>query len=201
MAYLRMIEDDEILTYLTELDVIADCEKAWKSELVEVNKNIREWASSPEMVEFGKTSRLRFLKDEIKRYKNDKKEKIDMMCSLVGTNGACLISLVEGQVEKLEWKIQRLLMEKRSLEGKTKEGDITPAMIEQAKEFPVSSLIEVDGRCKAKCINHDDSHPSMDCRNNFVYCYSCGYSDDAIGVYRKLHGVGFVEAVRALSTV
>lgn len=196
MAYTRMTD----LEYFDELEVIAECEKARPAELIEVNKSIREWTRSPEMVEFGKTARVRFLKDEIKRIKNEKKDRIDMMCLLVGTNGACLIPMIENQVGKLVGKLQKDIVEKRHLEGKTREGGITPDMIERAKDYPIASLIEVDRAGKAKCINHNDKHPSMDCRKNFVYCYSCGYSADAIGVYQKIHGVGFIDAVKALTS-
>lgn len=167
----------------------------------EYRNNLAEWLKEPGMADFARDARIRFLKSSLCELRKKRKSDVELIRKMLPTDSACLVPLVEKIIERTDREIRRYTMEKRILEGKMKEGDITSAMIEQAKEFPVSSLIEVDGRCKAKCINHDDSHPSMDCRNNFVYCYSCGYSDDAIGVYRKLHGVGFVEAVRALSGV
>lgn len=156
--------------------------------------------NEPGMKEFAKSSRTRYLKSSIHDLRVEIKSDTDLIRDMLPTTGSCLIPMVEKRIEKLKWNIQKSMMEKRSLEGKTKEGDITPSMIEQAKEYQISSLIEVDRAGKAKCINHEDKHPSMDCRKNFVHCYSCGYSDDSIGVYRKLHNVGFIEAVKALTS-
>jgi hypothetical protein len=76
---------------------------------------------------------------------------------------------------------------------------VTDAEIERARQHPIENLIE-SKRGMARCISglHDDRNPSMDVRNNFAYCYACGFYADAIGIYQKLHGVGFREAVEAL---
>lgn len=78
---------------------------------------------------------------------------------------------------------------------------ITDLMIEQARAYPIDRLIETK-RNKARCINpdHDDQNPSMDVRKNFAYCYSCGFSADAIKIYMTIHGCDFVEAVKALNS-
>lgn len=169
------------------------------TRLIEYRNGLEAWLEEAGMKEFQKKSRTRFLNSVISELRDKIKSDTNMIRELLPTNGDCLVPIVEKLIQKSNWKLERVLMEKRVLDGKVKEGHITPNMIELAKEFPISSLIELD-RNKAKCINHNDKHPSMDCRNNFVYCYSCGYSADAIGVYRKIHGVGFVEAVKALTS-
>lgn len=77
---------------------------------------------------------------------------------------------------------------------------ITQNDIERARQFPLESLILNIRNNKANCISgtHEDKHPSMDVRNNYVYCYSCGFRGDAITVYRKIHNVDFVTAVKSL---
>ena len=76
---------------------------------------------------------------------------------------------------------------------------VTDAEIERARQYPIENLIE-SKRGMARCISgsHDDRNPSMDVRNNFAYCYACGFRADAIEVYQKIHGVKFPEAVKSL---
>jgi len=74
---------------------------------------------------------------------------------------------------------------------------ITPDMIERAKYYPIEDLIEAR-LGMALCIFHEDHSPSMYVKNNFAHCFSCGKTADTIDVYKKLHGVDFITAVRAL---
>lgn len=80
---------------------------------------------------------------------------------------------------------------------RVKKGEITDEMIEQAREYPIEQLLEVK-RNMALCINHSERKPSMNCKNNFAYCHSCGWSGDTISVFMKIHGCNFMDAVRAL---
>lgn len=85
------------------------------------------------------------------------------------------------------------------LEGrKPRENAITDAMIERAREYPLDQLVGVGRNGMAHCVAHDDKNPSMSCRNGFARCFACGFKGDPIDVFRKIHGVGFVEAVKAL---
>lgn len=76
---------------------------------------------------------------------------------------------------------------------------ITREEIERARTYPIESMIEVR-RGIAQCISgsHKDKHPSMDVRNNFCYCYACGWNADPIDVAMKLWGLNFQDAVRRL---
>ena len=79
---------------------------------------------------------------------------------------------------------------------------ITQNDIEQAKQYPIENLLHDIRNNKTNCISgsHTDEHPSMDIRNNFAYCYSCGFHGDAIGVYMKINSVDFITAVKALNS-
>ena len=85
---------------------------------------------------------------------------------------------------------------------KTRQGTVRRSNIEKARQHPLENLLQNIRNNKTNCISesHADEHPSMDVRNNFAYCYSCGWHGDAITVYMKLTGVDFVTAVRALNS-
>ena len=75
---------------------------------------------------------------------------------------------------------------------------ITPDMIERAKEYPIEDIIEVSKSGFALCLEHDDHRPSMDCRNNFCYCYACGWTGSVLDLYMKIHDTNFATAVEFL---
>lgn len=74
---------------------------------------------------------------------------------------------------------------------------ITPDMIERAKQYPIEQLLEVKYG-KALCINHQESHPSMNCKNNYAFCHACGWKGSVIDVYMKLNNCSFQETIRRL---
>ncbi len=74
---------------------------------------------------------------------------------------------------------------------------ITKSNIERAKSYPLESLVTVENG-KAICVSHDDKRPSMDVRNGFAYCYSCGWHGDVIAVFMKIHNVDLIDAVNRL---
>ena len=78
------------------------------------------------------------------------------------------------------------------------EDGFTREEIERAKGYPVDQIIEVDKHGKALCLDHNDTRPSMYCRGDFVYCFSCGYKADHIGVMMRVNDIGFQEAVRRM---
>lgn len=87
--------------------------------------------------------------------------------------------------------------------GKGKGNRITQTDIERARAYPIENLLQNVRGGKTHCISgtHEDKHPSMDIRNNFAHCYSCGWHGDVVSVYAKLHGTDFVASVRDLVTV
>lgn len=78
-------------------------------------------------------------------------------------------------------------------------GKITDEMVRRAREYPIEQLVEVNKKGFALCVNHIDTKPSMFCRKNYAYCFSCGYKGDVLDVAMKVRGASFVEVVRDLS--
>lgn len=85
------------------------------------------------------------------------------------------------------------------IEKKRDDTKVTDSEIERARTYPIENLLDVK-RGVAQCISgsHKDNHPSMDVRNGFAYCYTCGWTGDVLSVYQKLNGGSFVDAVKAL---
>jgi hypothetical protein len=79
-------------------------------------------------------------------------------------------------------------------------GGITPEMIDQARQYPITSIIEFPkGRYRC-CPFHEDRNPSMALYENHVHCFVCNRSWDSIGAMMELDGVTFREAVLALQS-
>jgi len=74
---------------------------------------------------------------------------------------------------------------------------ISREMIERAKQYPYTELLDVR-RDMAICPFHADKDPSFTVKNNFGYCFSCGWKGDTISFYMDKMGVTFPEAVKAL---
>ena len=74
---------------------------------------------------------------------------------------------------------------------------ITQEMIERAKQYPYKDLLDVK-REMAICPFHADKNPSFSVKNNFGYCFSCGWKGDTIAFYMDKMGASFPEAVKAL---
>ena len=75
---------------------------------------------------------------------------------------------------------------------------IDERMIVRAKEHDLSNLLDINKAGMALCLWHDDTKPSMSCKNNHAYCFTCGSHGDAIDVYMKIHNCSFSEAVKSL---
>lgn len=76
---------------------------------------------------------------------------------------------------------------------------ITDEMIEQAREYPVSDLVEFN-HGKTKCWLHDDNNPSMyhGTRTNKAVCPVCDRKLGPIDVLMTRDGYTFIEAVKQL---
>ena len=152
---------------------------------------------SEEMKEFAKQARIRFYDGEIKRLteeliENSRLYKENRM------DESWLLPILANQAEQLEQRITRYRKGKQALMSKKQE-EITPDMVDRAREHDIRSLVEVGPNGRAKCVFHQGEGWNMDIRKNFAHCYVCSASGDVIDVYRNLHGVGFREAVKALS--
>ena len=94
--------------------------------------------------------------------------------------------------------IHRWLMEIHRLKHKSgRAHQITPDMIERAREYPFEELYPFK-KHMALCPFHDDKNPSMSLKNNRARCWSCGWSGDTIAFLMAKESIGFAEAVRRL---
>ena len=55
-----------------------------------------------------------------------------------------------------------------------------------------------DNLCFTLCPSHQDSHPSCQINKEYVYCYSCGFHEDAIGFVRTVMKISWIDAVKWL---
>jgi len=79
-------------------------------------------------------------------------------------------------------------------------GGISPEMIEQARQYPITSIIEFSkGRYRC-CPFHEDRNPSMALYENHVHCFVCNRTWDSISATMALDDVTFREAVLALQS-
>lgn len=78
-------------------------------------------------------------------------------------------------------------------------GQITDAMIESAREYPVEELLEFK-RGAALCLWHDDTNPSLswDKKRNRVHCFACDKDANAIDIIMTQDGCSFPAAVKKL---
>lgn len=111
------------------------------------------------------------------------------------------LSLMEfWDLPELEKKLGKISFEMDLIKygDKILEGKITEEMIERAREHPLEDLIETNQKGFALCPFHKDKHPSLYCKNNFYYCFSCGATGDVIDFVMKTQNLSFVAAVRKL---
>src|SRR3990167_10063826 len=162
---------------LIEGEALAE-EYYYETERQKVKEAMKEWKS--EMKDFATECRERRT-EELNSILNESKKKLAEILTHRGDTERKM-ALLEN-IKRMESILKN---------------DITPEKIDRAKEYPLDQLVDMKNGM-AKCINHDDRFPSMNCRKNFAYCHSCGFHADAIGVYMKLNGCGFIEAVNSLT--
>lgn len=84
-------------------------------------------------------------------------------------------------------------------------GSITYDMIQQARDFPISDLVDTQQRRRGKtiaclCPFHEDRNPSFHIYvdQNRGWCFGCNQGGDAISVAMRIHECSFKEAVLML---
>src|SRR3989304_3965942 len=70
--------------------------------------------------------------------------------------------------------------------------------IEKARAYPISKLLPVNKQNFALCPFHNDNHPSLYCKNNWMHCFSCGWHGDTIQFIMEREKISFKEAVLKL---
>jgi DNA primase len=185
--------------------IVPDSDKAGHSLAVNVSKGILPYAYFVKIVELF-YSGDGYIKKE---FENDITDWIDKGHSLNEFIWLCQISeKVTGDYLKREEnkftpikfkKYEKLKWDYKEIPLAT-EHCVTKEMVMRALDYPISKFVVVDSRGKAHCINpqHEDVNWSMDTRNNFCYCYGCGYHGDSISVARFKSKCDFKTAVRKL---
>lgn len=84
--------------------------------------------------------------------------------------------------------------------AKNKFTNVTPEDIEQARQYPITRLVEFNRYGKAIAWCHDDKRPSMyhGTKKNMAICPVCNLKFSPIDVLMKRDGYKFYDAVRQL---
>lgn len=110
--------------------------------------------------------------------------------------------IYNAELREVKKTLNRATFEINMLTGKLSEfavsHKITEVMIQKAREYPIESLIKVNGTGFALCPYHDDKNPSFYVKNNFAYCFACQVSKDPIALAMDLFDLNFLEAVKKL---
>lgn len=104
--------------------------------------------------------------------------------------------------EPYYWRWIDIIIKLRDMEKRIKQpmkNVITDEMIQQAREYPITELIEFT-RGKALAFCHEDKTPSLSYHKaaNRAHCFPCNKSFDAIGVLMERDKMSFTSAVRYL---
>lgn len=81
---------------------------------------------------------------------------------------------------------------------RVREGRITDEMIERAKQYPFENLIDTK-RDFALCPFHSEKKPSFYVKNNWGYCFGCGWHGDTIKFLMEQNDLTFQEAIKYLT--
>ena len=138
-----------------------------------------------------------------------KKHFQNKMASKPANLKACWRAWYDGLLSTLNenWTISMLeaiTMKINSLKSSKKTNNRTSKIsledIRRVKEHPLSNFIKFNSSHFAKCIWHDEKHPSTHYYRaaNRVFCFSCREFGDPIDVIKKLYGLNFAEAVKYL---
>lgn len=75
---------------------------------------------------------------------------------------------------------------------------ITEDQMEQARQFPITTLLDKKVGEKVICPGHDDKNASAHVYDWGVKCFVCGEHYNSVGWLMKVNGLTFIEAVRDL---
>lgn len=102
--------------------------------------------------------------------------------------------MIDTQLEERKWCKAMLAPLPRAVKPK---GDISKDQINEARKFPIDSLIKFNSAKKACCIWHSEKSASMTFypKTNSVYCFGCNKKADVIDVVQQIHSFKFKEAV------
>ena len=116
---------------------------------------------------------------------------------------AFIIHHMKGHQKKLDGADKHMAHLRNVINGKPNMNVITDDMIERAKAFPISEIVEMNGNGRpAKCPwtdhEHDAKRPAVSIKHNRIKCFKCNQKGDAIDMAMLVWGVSFQDAVRQL---
>ena len=180
------------------LGVLRDIEKERYDEARKVKQVLREWRESPEMRDFAKEARLRYLKGQeqliLTMFRDNKARYVEVMRD---NPESFEIGFLVDEAKQLVKRLDSIKKERDARESNRKD-EVTPEMVDRAREYPIEQIVRVERNGRAKCVFHAGEDGNMDIRKNFAHCYVCGAHGDPIDVYKAVNGVGFREAVLAM---
>jgi hypothetical protein len=146
--------------------------------------------------------RLAFLQPQIKLLEREiwraRRRIVQSKEPLIKALTASFIKDQKKELRPLRLEATALLNHVNSKEAEPVAGKITPLMIEQARQYPITSIIDFPNGRHRCCPFHKDNNPSMALYDNHVHCFVCNRSWDSISATMELDGVSFREAVLAL---
>lgn len=117
------------------------------------------------------------------------------------TQGEMNKAFVSSQLEQIENTQTRLNKRLKFMLEPTMDGDVTDIMIEQAREYPVSSLFDdiVRGRVIPFCHSSNNYTAQVgEGGKNFMYCHKCKQAFNPIDILVVRDGYSFTDAVKRL---
>ena len=146
--------------------------------------------------------RLSFLQPQIKHLE---REIWGAQRRIERSSDPLVLALTESFIKDQEKELRPLKLEAMALlnhvngkEAVPVAGAITTEMIEQARQYPITSIIDFPKGRHRCCPFHEDNTPSMALYENHVHCFVCNRSWDSISATMELDKVSFREAVLAL---
>lgn len=197
-SYLYRLENIRFKREQAERKFLKEMETEWKKIGGEALKEFKNEFSD----EFKKNCRMQFLKQQI-RALNEDIGLIYKRCELsLERNESYIVRVIICNINNLEEKekrVKRFGTELYLLENKQENMEISDADVVVAKSFPFEKLIEVNHGLFALCPFHADVKPSLYVKNNFGYCFACGWKGDAIKFVMDKEHKNFVETVKFLN--
>jgi len=191
-------QDEACLIHEELMSFLKNVEIERYAEVRKVKQALREWRESDEIKEFAKEARLRYLKHQekatLKMFRDNKARYIELM--RIDPENMEIFYLKE-EAEQLVKQLNSYQKEREARQHNRKD-EITPEMVDRAREYPIEQIVPKERNGRAKCVFHLGEDGNMDIRKNFAFCYVCNKSSDAIGVYMAKNLCSFREAVLAM---
>jgi len=113
--------------------------------------------------------------------------------------------------EQLRRKLARSRAKRKQEHERVTDDQEWRRRVDRAKAIPIAQIAVMLGlgtpqgngkRRFVRCPFHQDEHPSLGLLDgeNVWYCHPCGEGGTAIGLYERVKGVGFADAVQQLTT-